>query len=669
MRAAFSRVDHAPLGEFVKSVEGLRSLAVVAVIVFHINETWLPGGFLGVDLFFLISGFVVTKAILQDYDGFSFTRFWMRRFNRLFPAAAATLLISLLVFVTFAPALVTIDTLKSVLMANIAVVNFYFLGLNSYWDASIATNPALHYWSLSVEEQFYLIWPFLVVGAILLAGAARFFWLVLLTTVAFIGLAWYISQQSLDAAFFLMPARMFQFGLGATALFLVNRLVGRWVGDLSFLFGLFALVGLMLGIEGGDGNWMYQTLYPSVAGFLVLIGIRSRVANFFLDRSVPRYVGRLSYSLYLVHWPVIIFVQVKLGTNLAAVALMVAFTILLGIFLHTMVEAPLRLKGSSRSGTNAEIQSTDSKIESAAKRLTALGLVLTAVTVSGSALAVSTIIGPKLSRLAETVEGMKGTPDNSTAIVSNRRVPAQFDPMRHASYGELRDDCRYYFKRQTIDVIENWDFCKRGRVLVTGDSWASAAYMQTIAQIGAENVAFFQSTACPPILVENFHEDDRCNVSLPRRREMVSDDRYDTIVVSSFAFSLRAYRDDVEETFRLLQETGKRIVVVYSSRPRFELPLPTLVSANFEGRPISEVNVFEYVDIQRVYRERTVLEQWKEMFPTIYFYDVSEHLLGDNFMPAFTPDGEILYRDESHMTREAAIWLARDFPLPLVSDN
>jgi peptidoglycan/LPS O-acetylase OafA/YrhL len=159
-------------GGFIRSIEGMRALAVLVVLLFHLDIPAFEGGYLGVDLSFVISGFIITRNILSDLHGgsFSLKEFYIRRFRRLFPALLVSVLLTLVVAILIVPPIELVNTAKSAIFAVFSLANFHFWLESGYFDGAASTKPLLHTWSLSVEEQFYLFWPALV---LLLANAPR----------------------------------------------------------------------------------------------------------------------------------------------------------------------------------------------------------------------------------------------------------------------------------------------------------------------------------------------------------------------------------------------------------------------------------------------------------------------------------------------------------------
>ena len=207
-------------------IDGLRALAVIAVIVYHFNESILPGGYLGVDVFFVISGFVITKSLSsRSYNSFIdlIFYFYTRRVKRILPALIACIAISsvLISFVNPTPN----PSLKTGLFSIFGVSNFFLLQLSAdYFGINAKYNLFTHTWSLAVEEQFYLIFPFLFwfsgFAVRKYKGATIFFYLCVTLSSLSVLLFFYLNQNSPNAAFYLMPSRFWEIGIGCI-LFLI----------------------------------------------------------------------------------------------------------------------------------------------------------------------------------------------------------------------------------------------------------------------------------------------------------------------------------------------------------------------------------------------------------------------------------------------------------------
>ena len=198
-----------------QDIEGLRAIAVLAVLAFHFDPDFLPGGFQGVDMFFVVSGFVITRLILSGDPDFSLRGFYLRRFRRLFPALCATVGVTLIAAYPIYSAVDYATLSWSALSTLLGISNFFFYGQIDYLNDNTLLHPLLHTWSLGVEEQFYLLWPFVMVVlrrhvplGILIAGtlAASFMFNLFMVGV---------DDQF---TFYMAPVRFFEFAAGAAIL-------------------------------------------------------------------------------------------------------------------------------------------------------------------------------------------------------------------------------------------------------------------------------------------------------------------------------------------------------------------------------------------------------------------------------------------------------------------
>jgi len=343
----------APGEAYRPEVDGLRAVAVLAVVLFHAGVPGFRGGFVGVDVFFVISGYLITRLILGELDGerFSFARFYGRRARRLFPAMFATLAATFVasLFILSPPHLE--EASLSLIHALLSVSNVLFWSLSGYFDSASAAKPLLHTWSLGVEEQFYLVWPISVYLA--------YRWLrhrgVLVLIVA-VGLASLVAAEiaagrAPDAAFFLTPFRMCELALGGLCLWLERSTAIRsWRRELLTLLGL-ALIAYATHAYGEGHRFPgLAAMVPCGGAALVIVGGRGRVAGALLANRLAVGLGLISYSLYLVHWP--LFVLVRYGrasdsTSLEKVTLIAAATGL-ATAMYFLVEQPFRRRRRER---------------------------------------------------------------------------------------------------------------------------------------------------------------------------------------------------------------------------------------------------------------------------------------------------------------------------------
>ncbi len=284
---------------FRTDINGLRALAVIAVTIFHFNETILPGGFIGVDVFFVISGFLMTKIIMNGLDDntFSLKTFYTSRANRIVPPLAA-LCFTLLIFGWF---FLTPDDYRQVgndvLNSMLFISNFIYAKEKGYFEPASSEEWLLHTWSLSVEWQFYLIYPLILLGIYKFLGKNKTnIFIIVVTFVSFITcVIW--TNIAPTSSYFLLPSRAWEMLMGAIAFLYPlshkkNHRFLPWFGIAIILFSTFL-------INKTDLWPSYLTSLPILGTFLI---IASNQKNIILDNKIMQYIGTWSYSIYLWHW-------------------------------------------------------------------------------------------------------------------------------------------------------------------------------------------------------------------------------------------------------------------------------------------------------------------------------------------------------------------------------
>lgn len=292
-------------------IDGLRAVAVLPVILFHLGCAWMPGGYIGVDVFFVISGFLITSILADEHlqGTFKYTNFWLRRVRRIFPALAAMLLATALVggyLIAGGDANALGKTTLAALLsfANVAL----WRQTGNYWGADAENNPLLHTWSLSVEEQFYFFFP------VLLACLFRFarkwvFASILAIALASFALYVYAAGHHPAAGFYLLPTRAWELACGCL-LAIAQRQHG-WRPRGSRLPALAGLAAILLSYALISGeNALPGSLAFAVLGTVLVLAYANGphgLASGLLSWRPLVFVGKISYSLYLWHWPVIVY--------------------------------------------------------------------------------------------------------------------------------------------------------------------------------------------------------------------------------------------------------------------------------------------------------------------------------------------------------------------------
>jgi len=652
-------------GYFRTDVEGLRAIAVLAVVAFHASVPGLDGGFVGVDVFFVISGFLITNLLLREVQStgrIDIRSFFARRARRIIPAAAVVLLATTAAAILLQPLLGLYNTTREVLASGLFLANWHFLSVGTDYFAAETVSPVLHYWSLAVEEQFYIVWPFLIIGAYALARrmpllGARIMLLALGgVTAASLALSIVLTATDPDLAYMSTFTRAWEFGVGgllAASSHWFQRIAdgrrGRTAGWLLGWAGMAAIVASVLLLDE-------RMPFPGAIALLPVLGTAAVIAGgmlvttgrtavgALLSLRPLRYLGRLSFGWYLWHWPVLVLTEQVTGTLpwqqrclLAVLALGLA-----ALTLH-LLEMPI-----SRWKTIAK----------AATPGIALGLLCT--------LAVTTLslgIGSNaVARLSSS---------DSTATIDTASFEQVFGPGGGAQSGPVSPnpldapddgpstDCLY--DGEVGDVIA----CTVGTpggtpVALFGDSHAHQ-WLPAFERLGEERgweVSVFAQAGCPandiaPRDDDSLFSADTCVEWRQAAIAMIVDDiRPDLIVVSS----LHTYLPDTAEvleswdaTLTQLRESGAPIAYLRDT-PDPPDDVPACISSAFDD--------WQRCDFPQDGIEEPVIQQaLTGGQPGVTVVDLLPYFCEDGTCRA-VQNGLLLYRDASHITATAAAALA-----------
>lgn len=341
--------------KYRSDIDGLRAIAVIPVVLFHSGLTFFSGGFVGVDVFFVISGYLITLIIAEEIKAgqFSIINFYERRVRRIFPA-----LFTVMLFTTIVSSIVLMPSSfdsfgRSLVSATLFASNMLFWNEVDYFDASALSKPLLHTWSLGVEEQFYIFFPLVLV---ITHRLKKFHWSYVLVPGAILSLVlaeYYVTEQP-ALAFYWAPMRAWELFLGAfVALGLFPEVRNNFIREFTSLLGL-AMIAVPVFAFTED------TLFPGTSALLPCMGAvllinAGRLGSSVVTRMISIrplvFVGLISYSLYLWHWPLIVFTktllidQITLPTSL----LIVMASFLCAFLSWRFIEKPFRTKQNTQN--------------------------------------------------------------------------------------------------------------------------------------------------------------------------------------------------------------------------------------------------------------------------------------------------------------------------------
>lgn len=337
--------------EYRKEIDGLRAIAVLPVILSHAGISWFSGGYVGVDIFFVISGYLITSIILEERkrNTFSIINFYERRARRILPALNVVLIFTTIAAYIFMPAISLKEYSQSLVSVTTFSSNVFFYMTSGYFSQISAEKPLLHTWSLAVEEQYYLFFPIMIV----LIGLLGEKWLVssvlLMATMSLIFAQVLLSSNAVDANYYLIFSRAWELFFGSIIAFISLRKLSavRWKMELLSILGISMIAYSVVSFDSETPFPGFYTLVPVLGTCLIIVFADSKsFIGRILSHNVLVFVGLISYSLYLWHQPLFAFLRAKSigepSTHLFTVA--IASTFILAFLTWKYIERPFRDK-------------------------------------------------------------------------------------------------------------------------------------------------------------------------------------------------------------------------------------------------------------------------------------------------------------------------------------
>ena len=606
----------------IPQIQALRAFAAVLVVVYHAGLT--SGGYIGVDIFYVISGYLITGLLLRELENsgtLALRAFYLRRVKRLLPTSFFVLFVTAISAWYLYPSTMRAELGKDIAAAGIYISNYLFAFWQmDYQNLSAVPPVVIHYWSLAVEEQFYLFWPFIILALFKSGGRKRVGYGI--TAISLISFLFSLYQTSVEPiwAFYSLPTRAWELGIGALLLYIPSRITFSqnylWIALGLFLYGT-------LIFQDNTPFPGTAALVPVVATALSIAAVHSwpKVLNHIGNHRIVQWLGEISYPLYLWHWPLLVIPAVYFGRGLHIYekALCVVATLALADLTHRYIEEPLR---------HAKLP---------AKIVIRGGVIATVVSLS-LGLAINT-------SHSEMIRLNDGTEFSLSEVM---KKPAVYDDGCHVNNGDtVSPDCTYGVRGAAKKIV------------LFGDSHA-AQWFPTLEKLAREKgfeLTSLTKSACPGPAVKKVETGKYKNADCSAWRDYavkrIKAMNPDAVLVSGFQhFEVPSeypsreswWREGEVKTFAMLKGSSPHIVYI-SDSPHPNRDIPSCIAAG----KIERCNGTE--------PSRAIFTSgYEKINPTSW--------LCDHNCPAVV-NGIVAYRDASHLSVAMALALVPQMELAL----
>lgn len=658
-------VMHKEQETYRPDIDGLRAIAVLSVVIFHAFPSTLKGGFIGVDIFFVISGYLISKIIFSSLDKnkFSIYEFYSRRINRIFPALIIVFIFCL-AFGWFSLMPSEYKNLGKHTAGGAGFfANFLLWRESGYFDTTSETKPLLHLWSLAIEEQFYILWPALLI-ALWKFKSSRIFIILAITTISlFISIKYAQGDQS--AAYYSPLSRFWELMIGSTLAYLTAyrsslatsqslfsyrstlRNTQAIVGTIMIAFGFFTITK----DHPFPGYW---ALFPTIgAALIIAAGPHAFINKKILSNRLMVGIGLISFPLYLWHWPLLSFVRIiETETPSDSIRLAVVTTsILLAFLTYQLVEKPIRLYAHGR------------------KRAISLLLIMFMIGAAGLSIYI-----------------IKGFPErDSIKEFSQKFQELENYSISSCNINELKEMdmswCNQSQEEKKIDYI------------IWGDSHAEHL-MPGLKKSSSENWYLIGRHSCPPLngvkIWSGSISKDSCKKANTKSLEIISQSKTSIIILASMGpvyFSshgvaaehkevndknpntrfflengnnsknkLETFKEGLESSIFELNKLGKKVVLVRDIAEHYTHPKACLKRPFKNITPNCDVPKNQYDERYKNYIR--ILDDIKKNHPNVYIFDAAEAFCDTD--KCISSDSQNMYfRDGHHLSEAGSAAVAR----------
>jgi peptidoglycan/LPS O-acetylase OafA/YrhL len=624
-------------------IDGLRAVAVLAVILYHAHISGFRGGFAGVDVFFVISGYLITRIIDREarLGVFSFARFYERRARRILPALAVMLAASAALALCILLPGDLRQFSQSLTATALFVSNFFFWRSMDYFSQPAELMPLLHSWSLAIEEQFYILFPPLML--LLSRQTPRFAKRAILVLTLGSVAVMVTASASPVASFFLAPMRVWELGLGALlAVGAIPQIGNAGLCQILALLSLAALLASFVWLDAERSFPWPWALLPTIATAILLLACdgASTWAGAALSKPPLVGIGLISYSLYLYHWPLFAFARYVAGPLSGwQTAALLAASLLLAFLSWRFVERPFR-------GDDA--------------------LLTRAGAFKGGAAALAIL----------AVGGAAG--------LAAQGLPQRFPERVQAMDAWLRPDVRKLYRGGSCILSNDQDpglydsrRCLSGSgkpvVLLWGDSHAAHLW-PGLNRASSFDILQANYSACPPVVDTDVggmrHYTDRaslqrCSGFNRQIQGLIERQRIDVVILSAHWLLARASDNALDETLKWLR--ARRIpIILVGPNVEFDTPLPRLLTRQMIYGDGSPVPLQPLLESARTYD--THLRARFGNRDGITYVSILQHLCRGSSCQALLAGDVPVNWDESHLTAQGSQLVAREALLPAIAE-
>mgnify|MGYP001211658803 CR=1 FL=1 len=700
--------DDMPTG-FRRDIEGLRAIAVLAVLLYHANLGPTSGGFLGVDVFFVVSGYLITSLLMKDLllrGGRALPRFWGRRARRLLPASLLVVIVTLIAGRFMLDPLSQADLADDALWGSGFLINIKFAMGDGYVVSQSMPTPLLHFWSLAVEEQFYMVWPVLIYALTRVRWHTRRFALAIMAGFflqSLLAFVWF-ADWARTPTFFLLPTRAWELIAGA-----MLALAGGAVLRLSptirasaAWFGLF-IIGYCFVAYDDTMNLGYAALLPVLGTVAIVAAAGGGQLNepaAYLGMRPMVWVGQRSYGIYLWHWPMLVLIDAKFGplSASARVAVLAASVGAAALSFHYL-ENPVRQSQWLAVAPRRSLMLGASLV--AVGALAAVVMINLPIDIEGGGVAAAptlpqavaeTSVSTTVATTGNTAGGSTTVPGPTTTTqplpplvpldellaaqlislndgAQINEVPSNVDPtvqgVRSDKPWIYNDGCM--LKDGTVDpkVCEYGDLTSSTVIALFGDSHAAQWFpaLEELSNTRHWKLIVFAKSGCPTadVRIRRTFLDPECIAWRAKVVEQLAIAKPTMVVMSSAPYdpggsdvgkdSDAVWRRGLTATLEAVRPTADKLLIIGDT------PLPIHQIPNCLSKQPRNVRGCiaprkDSVDVSRVQLERDIAGEHDASFVS-----VSNWLCGTSECPVIIGN-MILYRDNNHISATASVYFA-----------